>query len=165
MSESEFMVNPPRDPGVQPLNIKDMLGSNMLCNPDSRFVDWPRQEDSASCQKVGARSGWPDPTPEGHTSGLPPAWKTHTGVCEKQQLLRIRRQVGNSASRTPNLGLDCSLCCWVAWPRLKLKECFMFPRHRYRRPLRTRPVFFLPEGIDVFHSHMAGESLDWFAGG
>ena len=37
----------------------------------------------------------------------------HTDVCEKT-LLRIRRQVGTSASRAPNLGLDCSFRCWVA---------------------------------------------------
>ena len=42
----------------------------------------------------------------------------HTGVCEKT-LLRIRRLVGNSALKTPNLWLDCSFCCWVAWPRPK----------------------------------------------
>ena len=29
----------------------------------------------------------------------------------------------NSALKTLNLGLDCSLCCWVACPRLKQKEC------------------------------------------
>ena len=41
-----------------------------------------------------------------------------TGFCEKT-LLRIRRPVGNSPLKTPNLGLDCSFCCWVVWPRLK----------------------------------------------
>ena len=40
------------------------------------------------------------------------------GVCEKT-LLRIRRQVGKSAPKAPNLGLDRSFRCWVAWPRLK----------------------------------------------
>ena len=36
----------------------------------------------------------------------------------------------SSALKAPNLGLDCSFCCWVARPRLKWKECFV---HRHRR--------------------------------
>lgn len=39
-------------------------------------------------------------------------------VCGKT-ILRIRIQVGQSALKTPNLWLDCSFCCWAAWPRLK----------------------------------------------
>ena len=44
-------------------------------------------------------------------------------VSEKP-LLQMRRQVGQSALRALNLGLDCSFCCWVAGPRLTQKECF-----------------------------------------
>ena len=43
---------------------------------------------------------------------------TDTDVCAKT-ILQIGRQAGQSASRTPNLGLDRSFCSWVAWPRLK----------------------------------------------
>ena len=35
----------------------------------------------------------------------------------KQALLRIRRQIGESALKAPNLVLDYSFCCWVAGPR------------------------------------------------
>ena len=31
--------------------------------------------------------------------------------------------------KAPTLGLDCSFCCWVAWPRLTEKECIFI--HRY----------------------------------
>ena len=41
----------------------------------------------------------------------------------KHPPLRIGRRVGKSALRTPHLWLGCSFCCWVAWPRLKTKEC------------------------------------------
>ena len=44
-----------------------------------------------------------------------------TGDCEKT-LLRIRRQVGASAFRRPNRGLDCSFCCWTAGQVFAQKE-------------------------------------------
>ena len=44
-------------------------------------------------------------------------------VSVKKSLLWIRKQVGKSAFKTPNQGLDCSFCCWIAWPRLAQKEC------------------------------------------
>ena len=44
---------------------------------------------------------------------------TSTGIpVSEKKLLRIRRQVGRSALKTPNLGLDCSFFCQVARPRL-----------------------------------------------
>ena len=46
-----------------------------------------------------------------------------TGGCEKTLLWRIKL-VRILALKTPNQGLDCSYCCWVAWPRLTQKECF-----------------------------------------
>ena len=42
----------------------------------------------------------------------------------KKTFLRIRRLVGNSALKAQNLGLDCSFCLWVAWPRLRRKVFF-----------------------------------------
>ena len=33
-------------------------------------------------------------------------------------------KVGKSHLKAPNLVLDCSFCCWVAWPRFTEKECF-----------------------------------------
>ena len=39
-----------------------------------------------------------------------------TGVCEKDPPPDMK--VGKSDLKAPNLGLDCSFCCWVAWPRL-----------------------------------------------
>ena len=38
--------------------------------------------------------------------------------------VKVPLQVGESALRVPNLGLDCSFCHWVARPRLTQKECF-----------------------------------------
>ena len=41
-----------------------------------------------------------------------------------------RRQVGISAFKTPNQGLESSFCCCFAGQRISEKECF-FHRHRY----------------------------------
>ena len=32
--------------------------------------------------------------------------------------------VGKTVLKTPNMKLDCSFCCRVAWPRLAEKQCF-----------------------------------------
>ena len=46
-----------------------------------------------------------------------------TGVCKKT-FLRRRRQVGKSAFKRSNQGLDCSFCCWTAWQRLHKRSVF-----------------------------------------
>ena len=48
----------------------------------------------------------------------------------KKQLLRIRIQVGKSALKTPNPGLDCGFRCRIAGQGLAQKEC-LFHRRRY----------------------------------
>ena len=40
------------------------------------------------------------------------------GVREKKTLLRKRRRMGQLASKTPNRGLESSMCCRIAWPGL-----------------------------------------------
>ena len=41
-----------------------------------------------------------------------------------KRTLWIKEETGRNVSslQTPNLGLDCSFCCWVAWPRLNVKR-------------------------------------------
>ena len=59
-------------------------------------------------------------TPEGDwTRGARREGLDRIPVSVKKSLLRKRRRVGKSALRAPNLGLDCSFCCWTARPRLK----------------------------------------------
>ena len=36
-------------------------------------------------------------------------------ICEHN----IPPAVGKSALKAPDLGPDCSFCCWVSWPRLR----------------------------------------------
>ena len=50
-----------------------------------------------------------------------------TGVCEKTASSRM--QVGGSASKAPNQGVESTLCCYVGRHRFARKE--FFHRHQY----------------------------------
>ena len=44
--------------------------------------------------------------------------RSHTGVCEQKHSSGPKYiHIGVLAFRAPTQGLDCSFCCWVAWPR------------------------------------------------
>ena len=95
-------------------NDNDDNNNNNTSNNNSNNNHHHHHHHHDSCRSLRGFFGWFGKFCSG--SSLP--------VSVKKTLLRIRRQAGESALKAPNLELDCSFCCWVAWPGLARKESF-----------------------------------------